>query len=101
MHYPNPRPVADESAGTSLHRIKLRDVYVRKTGRRAEMDYQLIHQLRERAAMARGADAGTAYGRGSDMQMAARRRDAEIVARKEERQAPVTLGTRERGTQRR
>ena len=78
--------------------IPSREIWIDDQVNCAEMDYQIIHQLRERAALARGADAGTAYGRGSDMQMAARRQDAEMVSRKEERQAPVTLGTRERGT---
>jgi len=144
MHYPNPHPIADESAGTSPNKIKLRDVYLRRTGRRAgqdiwivdgarvrrdifdeflqggndqryrfvprneiwiddqlncaEMEYQIIHQLRERASMARGADAQMAYGIGSALQIAARRRDAQMVVRKEERLAPVTLGTRDKGT---
>ena len=64
----------------------------------AEMEYQLIHQVRERAAMAKGSNAETAYGSGSALQTEARRRDAALAARKELRQPPVTLGTRDRGT---
>ena len=64
----------------------------------AEMDYQLTHQLHERAAMAHGADYETAYGRGSQAQVALRRRDAAQAQRREEQLAPVEPGTRERGT---
>lgn len=64
----------------------------------AEMEYQIMHQLRERAEMAKGADASTAYQSGMIVQIEARRRDAAAVARKEARQEPVMLGTRERGT---
>ena len=87
-------------AGNDLYYqfIPSKEIWIDDQVNCAEMDYQLMHQLRERAAMARGADAATAYGRGSDVQIAARRRDAALVARKEARQEPVTLGTRERGT---
>jgi len=87
-------------AGNDLYYqfIPRREIWIDDQVNCAEMDYQIIHQLRERASMARGADAQTAYGIGSALQIAARRRDAQMVVRKEERLAPVTLGTRDKGT---
>ena len=48
MQYPNPHPVADESVGTGPDKIKLRDVYVRKTGRREKQDIWIVDGFKVR-----------------------------------------------------
>lgn len=63
-----------------------------------ELEYQILHQMVMRAALARGADEETAYGKGSEAQLKLRRLDEEQVRRKEAKTPRVEGGTRERGT---
>ncbi|MEP7199036.1 MAG: hypothetical protein ABI874_04380 [Chloroflexota bacterium] len=62
-----------------------------------ELEYQMAHQSVMRAAMVRGVEEATAYGKASDAQTRARRVDEAQAKRKEQRTPLVTGGTRARG----